>query len=236
MEGVILTEEERKELYLWEKADHGLLDIVQHRRLDTSPNLIYHYCSAETLLSILENKTLRFSDASGLNDGEEIIWAEKQFLSAIRRLRDREDVPEELPSISKKFEENFIRLWGEISGEARHFLSCFSLTGDSLSQWRAYADDAQGFAIGFCVNDLDVPAKIIAVDYDIDKQQQEIMSLIIKLSEISKVSKNYFDTEQSYHDFILMFSTACAYKNPALRTKKKLGQVAWCRSLMKCQI
>ena len=29
------------------------------------------------------------------------------------------------------------------------FVSCFSADGDVLSQWRAYADDGHGFAIGF---------------------------------------------------------------------------------------
>ncbi|WP_416152053.1 DUF2971 domain-containing protein [Pseudomonas sp. Bout1] len=27
--------------------------------------------------------------------------------------------------------------------------TCFSKAGDVLSQWRAYADDGQGYAIGF---------------------------------------------------------------------------------------
>jgi len=29
------------------------------------------------------------------------------------------------------------------------YISCFSLDSDSLSQWRAYADDGKGVAIGF---------------------------------------------------------------------------------------
>ncbi len=36
-----------------------------------------------------------------------------------------------------------------IDKAARFFVCCFSITGDEIGQWRAYADDGRGYALGF---------------------------------------------------------------------------------------
>src|SRR5215207_8252115 len=121
---------------------------------------------AETLLQILQHKTIRFGEASRMNDGEELLWAEKQLKLAIERLHDRDDVPDRLPVVPKKTLDKVRETYQKYSVYSRQFLACFSTDGDSLSQWRAYADDAQGFSIGFCLTDLDLPAKFQHVEYD----------------------------------------------------------------------
>jgi hypothetical protein len=184
-----------------------VIDLLRHRIMDTSDDLIFHYCTADTLLLILKNKTLRFSDARCMNDGEELLWGERQLALAVARLRDRDDIPDSVPAVPKKFIDAFLAHWTETAKISKHFLSSFSLTGDSLSQWRAYADDAQGFAVGFCVNNIDVPANFFRVEYDSDKQQKE------KMSE--------FD-DQGSTDVWFSYIASCAYKNPAFVDEREV--------------
>src|SRR3954471_19700573 len=141
-----------------ERTAEVLIHLNYDRRLDATEKLIYHYCSADTLRIIARDRTLRFSDATCLNDGEEIAWANRQLEIAIQRIVDRDRVDDTVPPVSKSFLNDFKEMMEGIRERNRHFVASFSTTGDSLSQWRAYADDGRGFAIGFCVNDVDVPA------------------------------------------------------------------------------
>lgn len=37
-------------------------------------NLLYHYCSLDTFLSIVQNRTIRLSDITKSNDAKELTW------------------------------------------------------------------------------------------------------------------------------------------------------------------
>ncbi|HEX8585767.1 MAG TPA: DUF2971 domain-containing protein [Allosphingosinicella sp.] len=198
-----------------------MVDAVRHRIMDVSDELIFHYCSAESLLAILKHRTLRFGDAGCMNDGEEVVWALAQFDIAMQRLHDRDDVPDDIPAIPKKFLERFRSHWEIRPQELRHFLASFSMDGDSLSQWRAYADDAQGFSIGFCVSQIDIPARFAKVEYDSEVQQNEIINMLVAIFRESKLDQNYFD-EQGESDLAFMFGIASAYKNPAFVDEREV--------------
>ena len=50
----------------------------------------------------------------------------------------------------KQFTENMAAmLQGGVEKVAHYFVCCFSRTGDDLGQWRAYADNGRGYALGF---------------------------------------------------------------------------------------
>jgi hypothetical protein len=51
------------------------------------------------------------------------------------------------PASAVKFEGFLID--GGIEAAAHFFVSCFSAAGDDLGQWRAFADNGRGFALGF---------------------------------------------------------------------------------------
>lgn len=58
-------------------------------------------------------------------------------------------------------------------------ISCLSLQGDVLSQWRAYADDGKGYAIGFRSDQLiQLPVRPIRVLYDKETQLKEVKATI----------------------------------------------------------
>lgn len=46
-------------------------------------DLVFHYCSIETLFSIVTNMTLRLSDVVKSNDNLEVIWMKKILLKML---------------------------------------------------------------------------------------------------------------------------------------------------------
>lgn len=93
------------------------------------PECIYHYTSNSVLISILERKALWMSARHHLNDTQE----GKQFF---RLLRD-EATDEKIAQIKSAL------------NDYEFFVTCFSADQDSLSQWRGYAENGAGVAIGF---------------------------------------------------------------------------------------
>jgi hypothetical protein len=105
--------------------------------------IAYHYCGADGFRCILSTKTLWATHFQYLNDAGEIrrgieIAREESVL-----LRDEANTDIE----QFYFDQVFLQLGEKVSQHI--FVVCFSEEGDLLSQWRAYAEDGRGFAIGF---------------------------------------------------------------------------------------
>lgn len=93
--------------------------------------------------------------------------------------------------------------------------SCFSRDGDVLSQWRAYADDGNGYAIGFNAKDLlQLPIRPLKVEYRERKQINEVKRIIRALHEVEKDEKEKFGEEFINACSTIGFDLA-SYKNPA---------------------
>lgn len=124
---------------------------------------LYHYCSMDTALKILQNDTLRMSSLFHMNDSLEHKWLFKQAIEylavQIRHDTGGDNNPIDKPLYDKLIaEENAIRevddegdFIGDTYSGKEVYCVCFSEKSDSLSQWRAYADDGYGVAIGFDV-------------------------------------------------------------------------------------
>lgn len=68
-----------------------------------TPDILYHYCSPETLIAILSKSTLRFSDLTKLNDEEETVWGyEAVFKECLSRIIKGRGVPTFVPSLSER--------------------------------------------------------------------------------------------------------------------------------------
>ena len=184
---------------------------------------MYHYCSGDTLLSILRHKTLRFSDVNLLNDAEEGIWGYKIFIEAVNRIIKREKIPTTFPEIPLKWLEDVDKVWSESAFALSSFLACFSRDPDSLSQWRAYADDGRGFAIGFSISQLRrLPIQILDILYDEKRQTKEMIialgGLFLEMTEREKFNDVPWFRERC----ILLRATSLGFKNPAWRDEKEL--------------
>src|SRR5262249_7878269 len=104
-----------------------------------------------------------------------------------------------------------------------NFVACFSLDGDSLSQWRAYADDGMGVAIGFSTAELRrLPVQIYEVLYD-EAQQGEEMAEMLGASFLE-----FQNNGSVLHDKWLLsraieiVARSAALKNPAWRDEKEV--------------
>ena len=105
--------------------------------------IIYHYTDDVGLRGILESGRLWLTDIFSLNDPSEL----KHGLSlAVRILNEKAaNGPEE----SKLFARDFGSLNEAIRRSAHYFVCSLSERGDDLGQWRAYADNGRGYALGF---------------------------------------------------------------------------------------
>lgn len=96
------------------------------------PDVIYHYTSNEVLLKILSAKALRMSARHHLNDTME----GEQFFTLLEKHKSQPSSAT-LDSVRRHLE------------PFEFFVTCFSSHYDLLSQWRGYATNGAGVAIGF---------------------------------------------------------------------------------------
>lgn len=112
------------------------------------PEVLFHYTSAIGLKGIIENRTIWASDFHHLNDTGEIHTGQKLGASLIQSIfAGMGDYGNGLIGLATAITENLAM--------ANIFVASFSEDDDSLPQWRAYADDGHGVAIGMSLrNDL----------------------------------------------------------------------------------
>ena len=120
-----------------------LQKFAKHVESKSPPKLIYHYTDDAGLKGIIENGTLWFTDVFNLNDPSEIRHG---FSEAVSVLESKASGSHEEIS---RFVKAFKLFDVEIEEAANLFVCCFSGNGDELGQWRAYADDGRGYALGF---------------------------------------------------------------------------------------
>lgn len=104
--------------------------------------VVYHYCSVDTFFNIIKNSSMWLSDISKSNDYQECVRC-REFVNKGMEEYLRDDV-------------EALKAWGIWYENGVHsnflmktFCVCFSESKDKLSQWRGYAQDGKGIAIGF---------------------------------------------------------------------------------------
>jgi hypothetical protein len=115
-------------------------DIPTTHQQGAHPDIIYHYCSMESFVKIIENKELWLSSSTKMDDLAECQW----LLSLVARYAQENlsSSPEDIQFANSML--NVITLNSPPS-----YMVCFSQDMDRLSQWRGYADEGKGVAIGF---------------------------------------------------------------------------------------
>lgn len=159
---------------------------------------LFHYCSTETFLNIIKNKTIRLSDISKSNDYKETKWLLEYIEEEIVRQYIEQpffkgqfifglDEIDALKLIVKSIKERMLE-----RNEELFFVACFSEDGDKLSQWRSYSDDGHGLSIGFSIDSLetlinkDESLKLFKVLYPDNNDSSS--------TEIRKYSKDVIDS------------------------------------------
>lgn len=156
--------------------------------------LLYHYCSVETMMKIITEKHIRLCNALKSNDSTEFTYFDKLCEKFIEGLG-----PDDKFSFLK---EQAANLGKELMNGKNclmiPYIACFSEDGDVLSQWRGYADNGCGVAIGFDFSssgqqvqqsnspeDIRTPdiyePFIVKMEYDESKQKSIIDNILAKI-------------------------------------------------------
>lgn len=153
---------------------------------------VYHYCSSDTFVSIISNNTLRMTNIKKSNDYTEVINCLNVFQDALKQacLRFKKKFPHD--SIFAAFCENIsyenLIEQAVLNDSLTYYATCFSEAGDLLSQWRGYAKDATGVALGFDTRYLLEMTdyrnmKFMAVEYNAYNVLEDLIYYIIKKFE-----------------------------------------------------
>lgn len=136
------------------------IESFQATRVDIP--VLYHYTSMDAMLSILGNRTLRFTHYSNTNDQREDRYGKDLIIEELEQYLSndgRDCSPEIEKNIKGIFDKvidrlkpvrvkngNDIEIYSDLLD---YYIVCFSEYKDKLSQWRGYADDGRGVSIGF---------------------------------------------------------------------------------------
>lgn len=186
---------------------------LQHERI--TEDIYYHYCSTETFRLICETKSLRFSDINMMNDYAEHAYGYEIFEEAATRLLRLESKPEGLDGL----DEAFMRSVDDIISPMQLFIHpvmcSFSKRPDVLSQWRSYADDGRGVAIGFSSSCFaKMPVSLMNVEYDRETQIAEMTAILAALYDVERAGghKRAKDFRGKCQEIAVY---KLAFKNPA---------------------
>jgi len=143
------------------------------------PQVLYHYCSGASLMGIVEGRKLWMGSACFLNDPLEWRWLPRVAVELLKknyrptvpaqRIGARRNGHWELLSMLEEREERDAERVGI-------FIASLTEKHDDLGQWRAYANDAKGYCVGFSTAALPIkPQKVI---YSLERHR-EIAARII---------------------------------------------------------
>jgi hypothetical protein len=109
---------------------------------------LYHYTNESGLKGIIENQTIWFTDYRHLNDPSELVHGMEMARDVMRFVATGAD------GRLRLFLELLADMFSDrnFSATLEFFIASFSRQRDDLGQWRAYADNGRGYAIGLAPN------------------------------------------------------------------------------------
>jgi hypothetical protein len=105
---------------------------------------LYHYTNLLGLEGILKSSKFWFTDYRHLNDPSELTHGVDMARDVARGIATGADVSVRtfIDCLLDRFRHDYF------ASNLEFFIACFSRARDDLGQWRAYADNGRGFAIG----------------------------------------------------------------------------------------
>jgi len=198
---------------------------------------VYHYCSAETFLNIIKYKKLWLGDPQHMNDFMEMKW----FMNVFDEVITSEMSEQGYKQIHAELIKNF--------NLTRRYICCLSESGDILSQWRSYAQDGTGVAIGFDPEELNVRHyEFFSQNINVrnsfflnkvsylskESVREEILEILLSDQEVNEffaLNTNSFNTlDKNMQDRIInlmrkLLHLSIHLKNPAFSEEKEVRLV-----------
>jgi hypothetical protein len=189
----------------------------QRRALLKPPPVLYHYTSTAGFIGILESQRLWAGDARQMNDADELVYARKVAARVAKKL-----LSDKLFIVAERGRQLLEALANETYSFwewDRYFVFCLSEHSDQLSQWRAYADDGLGYAIGLrstasFSTGFTRPVLLERVIYDAAEQDNLLEELLRDAVRTAQ--------EQGYDHFLEgLWEILAIVKNPAFHEEKE---------------
>lgn len=194
---------------------------AKRKLLRSEGMILYHYCDANALLNIFDKRKIWATSTRYLNDSTECVSVLKNLLEhKERHTHTREG------RLLGKIAETTSRVGANMVGRAvgmENYAACFSEEGDILSQWRSYANDGYGFAIGFDVSRLAVlndethEAELVKIGYGGKQEQELIDELFENFGRLIASSIDDFDETDVHfgnknNEFLSLRFNECLYE------------------------
>lgn len=122
----------------WKEERNMYYSSTEHSKEE----ILYHYCSVDTFFNVIKNAKLWLSDIEKSNDYRECVACREMVNEKIKEYlnNDKQALKEWKIGYEKGTQINY---------NSRILGVCFSESEDQLSQWRGYAQNGKGLAIGF---------------------------------------------------------------------------------------
>jgi hypothetical protein len=202
------------------------------------PAISYHYCGLDRFVRIVKDKTLRLCNLFHMNDSREVSWF---FDIASKRIEDLLAGPSDGGSGSGSlgWPQNVLARLSSLIKAARFYhvyAACFSEDGDSLSQWRGYADDGRGVTLGLDLEEVRKHANCrllqrVRVNYEPGEAEQRVDAILAPLSAFAASSSSSSSSENGPQprpaiQFLRQLAReAPGFKNPAFKHEREVRLV-----------
>lgn len=199
---------------------------------EQSTTTLYYYCTLDTFVSIIKNKSIRLNEIGKSNDA-----LEQKFLAAeiVKNLNEyvKKVVIEKMNDEQVEIISN--KILRDISQEQPEpvWAICFSKKGDNLSQWRGYGDNAAGICIGFDYEYLNYINKLNE-PFECDKSRFDFMRLrnieygetatkkyFSRLDDLNTIFKHDYQLEERLKEVISGLYTRPYYKHDAFKDEEE---------------
>lgn len=192
--------------------------------MNSSHNIYYHYTSVAGCLGIINSRSIWLTDYRFLNDKLELRQGLNSFLSQIRE--------KHRPSFERAFR------WHDLQNH--HCVFSLSRSPEILSQWRAYATDGAGMALGLNETFFNYAGlSLVECSYEghesyataLVEKHSDFIDLVYSASEEHPAENSFMDwIRENSVGFYKLTEDLIALKNPAFSEEKEL-RVIWSRPM-----
>ena len=181
--------------------------------------ILYHYCSYNTLLTILQNKTFRLCSIDLMNDYSEI----KYGIECLKEIMLEQGFEEEKVAEAIHAVNSNVKSFSETREASSHgsFITCFSSVGDlNIPMWKMYGNDFCGVSIGFDLNKISYINKMYPINSAVAEHHIGCSNVFynnIKSLLSQRLNSNLACYSNNYSSALLMASISMSSVMPFIK-------------------
>ena len=209
--------------------------------------VLYHYTTRAGLEGILRDGGLRATYRGRMNDREEFTYARQVIDEVFKEIRELPEIPSLTMRLMDECSVNLDHNPADSPDSVRAFCSCLTVSRDQENQWRDYAEQGKGFALGFDLLEMGRIQKekfesgrpwltSMPVLYDRERQRDLIVGIVRRAISDMKRFKTHFSPEAEdltafYHRVLhkaVTMLVACIdfIKHPEREVEREMRTVA----------